>query len=256
MVALIVFAVVVSYAVSAATRGALPNPFNFFGFFTIQSNLLSIVVLTGAAVALLRGRELPEWFHLLRGCVTAYIAIVGVVYAILLAPLGAAGGVEVPVSNAILHMVTPLYLPLDWMLFRDRPALPWRTLWLVIAYPLVWVAVVLFRGATDGWVPYPFLNPSIGYPTVALYCLVILLVGLGFGALAWWASRLRTRGPPRLIPPDARQEMRARAPHSPGRRALPRRRWAHGPFPKGTPCAASTWCANTMPPPRPATFPA
>jgi hypothetical protein len=195
IVALIVFAVVVTFTVSAIARGALPNPFNFFGFFTIQSNLLCIGVLATAAVALLRGRTLPAWFHVLRGSVTAYIAIVGVVYAVLLAPLGAAGGVEVPLSNAILHMLTPLYLPLDWLLFNDRPALDWRKLWLVLAYPVVWVAVVLVRGATDGWVPYPFLDPTVGYPTVALYCLVIMLVGLAFGALAWWASRLRTRWP-------------------------------------------------------------
>ena len=35
-------------------------------------------------------------------------------------------------------------------------------MWLHVLYPVVWIAVVLVRGATDGWVPYPFLNPEQG----------------------------------------------------------------------------------------------
>lgn len=120
----------------------------------------------------------------------------GIVYAVLLAPLGEAGGVPDDWTNAVLHLVTPLYLPLDWLLFRDRPALRWRTLPWVLAYPAVWLTVVLIRGATDGWVPYPFLNPSVGYGRVALTCLAIFFVGLALGAVVWWVSHaLRPRSP-------------------------------------------------------------
>jgi hypothetical protein len=61
----------------------------------------------------------------------------------------------------------------------------------VVTYPLVWLVVVLIRGATDGWVPYPFLDPRIGYGTVALYCVAITAVVLLLAAAVWALSRLR-----------------------------------------------------------------
>ena len=81
--------------------------------------------------------------------------------------------------------------PLDWILVADRQALPWKRLWLVVVYPLVWAAVVLVRGATDGWVPYPFLDPSLGYGSIAVTVLLILVAVIVVAAAVWGFSRLR-----------------------------------------------------------------
>jgi hypothetical protein len=90
----------------------------------------------------------------------------------------------------VLHVVTPVYGIVDWLVFRDRVRLPLDRLWVVLLYPAVWLAVVLLRGATDGWVPYPFLDLDKGYAAVTGYCLVILVAFLIVGALVFWGSRI------------------------------------------------------------------
>ncbi|WKK71920.1 Pr6Pr family membrane protein [Rathayibacter oskolensis] len=130
-----------------------------------------------------------------RGAATGYIVVVGIVYNTLLE--GLAGGVALPWANTVMHLLFPIYGLLDWILFADRPALPRRRLWIVIVYPIVWLVVVLVRGATDGWVPYPFLDPANGYGTVAVYVVIIAVAFLLSGALVWALSRVRVLRPTR-----------------------------------------------------------
>ena len=181
---------IVATALDVLSRGPI-NVFNFFGYFTIQSNILLVVTLTLAGLHGLRSADQPRWLEVARGLTTTYIVIVGIVYATLLAPLGAAGGVQVPWANFILHVVTPVVGALDWLLIGDRKRLPLSRLWLVLLYPATWLAVVLVRGATDGWVPYPFLNPSNGYGSVAIVCVGITAAILLVGWLVFLASRYR-----------------------------------------------------------------
>ena len=68
---------------------------------------------------------------------------------------------------------------------------PLGRVWALLVYPAVWTVVVLIRGATDGWVPYPFLNPAQGYGVVAIYCVAILVVFVVVGLLVLLVSRWR-----------------------------------------------------------------
>lgn len=179
-------AVVVSVTATFLTARAPVNPLNFFGFFTIQSNIIAAAAELLAGIALLQRRRGPV---LLRAAAITYIALTGLVYNTLLT--GIAGGVALPWANQVLHVWVPVVVLLDWTLVPDRPPLPWRQIWIVVPYPLVWLAVVLVRGATDGWVPYPFLDPHIGYGTVAVYCTAITATVLLIAAIAWATSRLR-----------------------------------------------------------------
>jgi hypothetical protein len=189
-VAALVVVAMIATVMDIASRGTL-NPLNFFGYFTVQSNLiLAAVYLLSAVAPTALGEPVRS---LVRASATTYIAIVGIVYATLLAPLGAAGGVPVPWANVALHIVTPLYGVVDWFAFRDRVTLPLGRLWVVLLYPLVWLVVVLIRGATDGWVPYPFLDPAQGYGAVAGYCLAILVAFLVIGGVVFWGSRVGRR---------------------------------------------------------------
>ena len=186
-VALLGLTAIVSTFFDTATRATI-NPFNFFGFFTMQSNILLVVVLLVSAVVFFSGRRQSNGLVLARGCATTYIVITGVVYNLLLA--GQAGGVTLAWANTTLHVILPLYAALDWVIFSDRSALPWNKLWVALIYPVVWIIVVLIRGATDGWVPYPFLNPAQGYGVVALYAVAIAVAAVVFASLVWAASRL------------------------------------------------------------------
>lgn len=171
-----------------ASRATI-NPFNFFGFFTMQSNIITAVVLLIAALTTFRGGQQGPTLVLARACATTYIVIVGIVYNLLLA--GLEGGVSLEWANWILHVAFPIYAALDWILFGDRFAVPWKKIWLVLIFPLVWIVVVLIRGATDGWVPYPFLDPATGYGSVALYSVVILIAVVVVAAAVWALSRVR-----------------------------------------------------------------
>lgn len=185
---LLVVAAIVATLLDTASRATI-NPFNFFGYFTMQSNIIGAVVLFLAALATLRRRPQTSLLVLSRACATTYIVIVGIVYNALLS--GQEGGISLPWANWVLHVAFPIYAALDWILFGDRTTVPWRRLWIVLVYPVVWSIVVLIRGATDGWVPYPFLDPAQGYGVVALYALGIF-VTIGIVGVAVFAlSRLR-----------------------------------------------------------------
>ncbi|HEY5319801.1 MAG TPA: Pr6Pr family membrane protein [Galbitalea sp.] len=183
-------AVIVTFAVTAS-RGPI-NPFNFFGYFTLQSNIGFAIVMLALAVDGFANRRQSELLLLTRGCVATYMIIVGLVYNTLLT--GLEGGVTVVWANIVLHVVVPIYALVDWLFFGDRPPLPWKRYWIVLVYPVVWLVVVLIRVGTDGMSFYPFLNfndPKLGGGGVALYCVVIAIGFAAFGALIWVLSRVR-----------------------------------------------------------------
>jgi hypothetical protein len=140
-------------------------------------------------VAAARRKRADLGVSLLRGAATVYIATTGIVYNTLLTNVDVSANVQW--SNDILHKVIPAYAVLDWLLFSDRSKLLLRHVWWFLIYPAVWTIVVLVRGATDGWVPYPFLNPDLGYGVVALYCLGVAVSIVLMGILVIGMSRLR-----------------------------------------------------------------
>lgn len=163
------------------------NPFNYFGFFTNLTSLATAIVLVAAGVRALSGGPAPGWLVTARAVATACMIVVAVVYNVLVPGTGSAA----PWVSAWLHLVFPALVLLDWVLIGDRPPLPWRRVWLVVPYPLVWLAVVLVRGATDGWVPYGFLLPSQGAASLGLHLAGLLGALLLSGMLVWAASRFR-----------------------------------------------------------------
>ena len=204
--------VTISGAVDAGRDVALTTV-NVFSFFTILSNVGSVVVLTWAGVWLLRAgparapRE-PLSLAVALACVTTYMAITGVVYNVLLRGIELPQGTTVAWSNEVLHVVGPALLLLDLFLSPARRGLPWRGVLAVLAVPVVWIGYTLVRGplATNtvtgagSWYPYPFLDPATpvaspqGYAGVLLY---VVGIALAIGAVAAGVvalTRLRERG--------------------------------------------------------------
>ncbi|WP_235480851.1 Pr6Pr family membrane protein [Agromyces sp. Leaf222] len=177
---------VLCYAYALRIAAGDGNPFDYFGYFTNQTTSLASVVLIISGTFSMRGRVAPGWLDLLRGMATAYVIVVGVVYNVLVPGTGTAPAWV----SAVLHVVVPLAVAIDWILVPDRSPPPWRRLWLVAVYPVVWVSVVLLRGASDGWVPYGFLLPERGPLSLAVHLLGLFCAVLAAGALAWAASRV------------------------------------------------------------------
>jgi hypothetical protein len=174
---------------------------NFFSFFTIESNIATVVVMLIGAVVLVRQKgEDPQWFAVLRLCVVTYMGVTGIVYNLLLRNIELPQGATLAWSNEVLHVVAPVLVVLDWLFAPGRRPLAWRSLWIVVVFPIVWAAYTLVRGpftpneltGVSYWYPYPFLDPNLspnGYLSVAFYVLLIALFICAVGAGAIWVSR-------------------------------------------------------------------
>lgn len=161
------------------------SPLDYFGYFTNLTSLLTAAILASAGAYGLLRRTASPWLVRARAVAVPCMIVVGVVYNVLVPGTGAAP----PWVSIALHAVLPLVVLLDWAVAGDRGPLPWRGLWIVLLYPLLWIAVVLLRGRTDGWVPYGFLLPERGLVSLLLHIAGLLLTLLAAGALAWALSR-------------------------------------------------------------------
>lgn len=178
---------------------------NFFSFFTIDSNVLGVVVLgIGAVLLIVRKGDDPGWFTGLRAASVTYLVTTGVVYNLLLRNISLAQGTTVGWSNEVLHVIAPAYLLIDWLFAPGRTPLRLRAVWGIAVFPILWAVYTLIRApfAADPvsgkspWYPYPFLNPQTspnGYLSVAFYVVLIAVVILAAGYGIVWISR-RWRG--------------------------------------------------------------
>ena len=148
----------------ASLKAQVPsfNPGNFFSFFTIQSNILAAGVLLAAAVV--RPEERTLLFDVLRGAATLYIAITGVVFALLLAGLQESLDTHIVWVDFTVHKLMPIVVAADWLLEPPRRRLPFWAALAWLAYPAAWFAYTLVRGAAEHWYPYPFVDAArLGY---------------------------------------------------------------------------------------------
>ena len=162
---------------------------NFFSFFTIQSNLLGVAALF-ALVLVPRARR-TALFDGARSAAVLYMAITGVVFALLLSGLQQELQTSLEWVNFVVHKLMPVVLVADWLIDSPRHRLPRVAVLGWLAYPLAWLGYTLMRGEAEGWYPYPFVDVSeLGYGGV-LGRTVVLAIGfaLAGAALLWLGNR-------------------------------------------------------------------
>ncbi|MDY3125652.1 Pr6Pr family membrane protein [Bifidobacterium mongoliense] len=157
---------------------------NYWVFFTFQTGLLlGFVMLWAGAASLLDGRQPPAW---LKGCVTLFIIVTGLVAWLILPPDDPATAKYVfgIMTNILLHRVAPIMAVIDFLLFDKHRRIGWT-------YPLTWLlyfpvylAFVLIRGwlwphsgprAGDDPYPYGFIDPTqISWEQLAINCVGML----------------------------------------------------------------------------------
>jgi hypothetical protein len=176
---------------------------NFFSFFTIESNVLTVAVaLIGAWLLFSKKGADPGWFLGLRLATVTYMTTTGIVYNLLLRGVELPQGTTLEWSNEVLHLIAPAYIVVDWLLAPGRRPIAWKRLWPVLIFPLVWGIYTLVRGPLtydailkrNYWYPYPFLNPNTapeGYFSVAFYIVLIAVVIGAVCAGAIWVSKRR-----------------------------------------------------------------
>lgn len=132
--------------------------FNFFSYFTILANLFAGLFLIYFGITNASSAK----SQVVRGAVTLYMLMTGVIFAVLLSGLENVRLTAVPWNNLILHYVMPIYVVLDWLLSPPRKAIARKAIWLWISFPIAYVVYTLIRGDIVSWYPYPFLNPATG----------------------------------------------------------------------------------------------
>lgn len=175
MFALLGFSAVVTEVATLIERD-LFNSFNFLSYFTIQSNIFAFTILILSAMATASSR-ISSKLNLLRGAVTLYMVITGIVFAVLLAGVEGAVLTAVPWDNIVLHYIMPVALLVDWLVDKPNKSIAFKKALVWLIYPVVYVIYSLTRGYFVDWYPYPFLDPNNnGYAGV-------LLMGLGIAGL-------------------------------------------------------------------------
>ena len=149
---------------------------NFFSFFTILSNVFVSIVFVVSALYLAQGRRPSPTDDILRGASVLYMAITGVVYALLLSGIDV--DLSLPWVNLQLHYIMPIVVVLDWLYQPQLSKLDVRRIVPWLLFPAFYLVYTLVRGPIVNWYPYPFLDPAHvgGYGGVALYGAGILVV--------------------------------------------------------------------------------
>ena len=162
-------------------------------FFTVLTNLLVAIAMTGIAFGLPRS-DSPR----LLGFVTLAIALVGVVYMTLLrGMLELSGGALL--ADTLLHKVVPILVPAYWLLWGPKGGLGRRDPLIWCVYPLGYFVYALVRGSIEGRYAYPFIDlAALGAGRVALNAMLIaaafLVAGFAFVWLDGTLARRRARG--------------------------------------------------------------
>ncbi len=169
--------------------GPVLGSVRYISYFTILSNLAVLLVCVSALTGW------PSFFArpAVRGAVTVYIALTGVVYAVLLRDTWEPQGLW-RLTDASLHYVVPAVSLLAWLASPDHGTLRWRHAVAWLAFPLLYLVWVLLRGARSGEYPYPFLDAAgLGLSVVLFNAVALLGVFLAFGGILVAVDKVAAR---------------------------------------------------------------
>ncbi len=172
---------------TSAESGLLDALIGFWSYFTHLTNLMIVLIY----LANLTGARWLGWARHPRteALMAGYIALVMVFYHFLLAPYFSFEG-WLLVATILLHYVAPTLYLLWWLLFARHGGLRFADIPLMLAPGLVYVAIILARGALTGIYPYDILDAAKnGYGGVAIGVGIIAAAVALFSALAVLADR-------------------------------------------------------------------
>jgi hypothetical protein len=212
------FIVSCGLAVTQEGNGGWLNGLIFtLSYFTVWSNILTFIMNWSLVADPTRDGRIFRW---LRMTSLVMITITGLVYAIVLAADANPVGLGV-YTNIGYHYISPWATVLGFLLFGPRPRLRVKTVFAMLAIPVVWLTYTLLRGLMlttpppeapstqlgepQNWYPYPFIDvndpspliPGLefgGYAGVGVNIVVIVLLGLLFGFIFLGLDRALSKG--------------------------------------------------------------
>jgi hypothetical protein len=168
----------VQFSALFAVNGSVAESLGtMFVYFTITTNLLVAVLFTDFAMGI-RGFGSSS---AVAGTALS-ILLVGVVYHLLLRGLRELSGGSA-IANMLLHQVTPVAVPVFWLVFSAKGSLRRFDPLVWAVYPLGYLVYALVWGSRTGAYPYPFLDVGkFGWERVGMNAAVI---AAAFLAAAW-----------------------------------------------------------------------
>ncbi|HEU5121890.1 MAG TPA: Pr6Pr family membrane protein [Candidatus Saccharimonadales bacterium] len=154
------------------------NAANFFSFFTIESNILAAILFFVLSISGLvsPGKRSGRFFEFIRGGITLYMTMTGIIYIILLSGNEQALQTTIPWVNAVLHYVMPVAVLIDWLMHPPAQKIAYKKALLWLLYPVTYLCYSLVRGSIVEWYPYPFINPTMsGWSYVVMMCFIITI---------------------------------------------------------------------------------
>ena len=176
-------------------KGIVGGLIIYVGYFTILTNLLVCLTLTGPALAPgSRWAVLASKAEIVFG-VAISILFVGISYHLLLRHVWNPQGLNL-LANDLLHYVTPILFVLYWWLVAPKNSLRWvHVLWWGL-YPVGYLVYALIRGELIDSYPYGFIDVSaIGYQRTLINGVGLLIAFFVIGFVLLGLSRLQKQPP-------------------------------------------------------------
>ncbi|KKB09852.1 Pr6Pr family membrane protein [Devosia chinhatensis] len=164
---------------------------HFFSYYTILNNIAVVLVYLSAATSW--GWLSPFRGPLVRGIVTANIALVGLYVFFVLRFLQTLDGAFL-VADTILHYIAPVLYVAWWAITQRHGSLRWSSLPMMLVPTLVYFVYAMARGAWVQEYPYPILNAvRLGYGQVGINAIYMSLFLAVLAALVIAADMLLAR---------------------------------------------------------------
>ena len=188
------FSGLVTEIATLVARGRF-NAGDFFSYFTVEANTLTIVSLLVSGYAVVAGRT-SRGLDFFRGAVTLYMTTTILIFIVLLSGYPSSELTAVPWDNTVLHYIMPIVVMLDWLIDSPRGGVAFRSALLWLAIPLLYLAYSLIRGPIANWYPYPFIDVlELGYRRVLLNTAGLNLAFLALELLLVAIDRLIRQNP-------------------------------------------------------------
>lgn len=153
----------------------------FFSFFTILTNILVAIVFTANYFKSKKGFKFfvnPRT----QSAVGVYIFIVGFVYNLILRFIWKPIGLQ-QIVDEFLHLIIPIGYIMYWFYYVNKATISWKSIYVWLLYPLIYICTVLFLGSLSTFYPYPFINATaLGY-TIVLRNAFLLTLFFGLVSL-------------------------------------------------------------------------
>jgi multisubunit Na+/H+ antiporter MnhE subunit len=174
-------------------------------YFTYQTGfVLGIIMLWSGAANLIQGQQPPAW---LKGCITLYIVITGLVAWFLLPPPNPATSKFVfgVMTNILLHRVVPIMAVIDFILFDEHRRFQWHYIFSWLGYFPFYLAFVLIRaqlwphsGPEAGGNPYPYAFvdlKNLGWAQLGVNIVGMLIFFVFLGLAIFLIDRILPKKP-------------------------------------------------------------